>query len=113
MNSNYHNALRDHGQSLITHLGLVNEAGVEVSSGGYSRQAVTWVDDADGVSRPSADLVFTTAAGDQVAAWRGYSALTAGVDYGGANIASGTKNYSNPGTFTLQASQTTITHSTP
>ena len=108
MNAAYLNAIRDHGQSLITHIGLVNAAGVELSGGGYARQAVTWTDSADGESRPSADLVFTTEAGDEVAGWRGYSAATTGTEYGGANFT--TVTYSNPGTFTLLAASTSIDH---
>jgi hypothetical protein len=108
MNTSYLNAIRDHGQSLITHIGLVNSTGVELAGGGYARQAVTWTDAEDGLSRPSADLVFTTEAGDEVAGWRGFSAVSAGVDYGGATFTAVT--YSNPGTFTLLAASTSIDH---
>lgn len=59
MNAAYLNAIRDHGQSLITHIALFGD-GAELSGGGYARLPVTWVDDGTGVSRPSANLVFTT-----------------------------------------------------
>jgi hypothetical protein len=108
MNAAYLNAIRDHGQSLITHIGLVDDTGTELSGGGYARQAVTWTDSADGVSRPSANLVFTTEAGDVVAGWRGFSASTSGTDYGGADLTEVT--YSNAGTYTLLAASTSITH---
>lgn len=108
MTAAYRNAIRDHGQSLITHIGLVDASGVELTGGGYARQAVTWVDDGDGVSRPSADRVFTTEAGDVVAGWRGYSASTGGTNYGGEAVTQ--RTYSNPGTYTLAAAQTSIAH---
>jgi hypothetical protein len=108
MTTAYLDAIRDHGQTLITHIGLVNSAGVELSSAGYARQAVTWTDDAGSVSRPTADLVFDTEAGDEVAGWRGYSASTAGTNYGGADFTAVT--FANPGTFTLLAASTSIDH---
>lgn len=108
MNVAYLNAVRDHGQSLITHIGLVDGSGVELAGGGYARLAVTWVDSADGVSRPSADLTFTTEAADVVAGWRGFSAVSAGVDYGGGALTSVTFN--NAGTYKLLAASTSINH---
>jgi hypothetical protein len=108
MNAAYLDAIRDHGQSLITHIGLVDSLGTELAGGGYARQAVTWVDEAGSVSRPSADLVFDTEAGDEVAGWRGFSAVTAGTDFGGATFTA--VNYTNPGTFTLLAASTSIDH---
>ncbi len=107
MNSAFHNALAAHGAGLITHIGLVDAGGTELSGGGYARQAVTWTG-AAAVKSPNANLVFTTEAGDVVAEWRGYSALTGGTDYGGAVVT--TKTYSNPGTYTLLAASTSITH---
>jgi hypothetical protein len=107
MNSNYHNAVAIHGATLITHIGLVNAGGTELAGGGYARQPVTW-ERTGAVLRPDANLVFTTEASDQVAGWRGYSALTSGTDYGGAAVTE--RNYSNPGTFTLLAASTSITH---
>ncbi len=108
MSTAYRDAIRDHGQSLITHVALFGGAGVELTGGGYARLPVTWVDDGTGVSRPSANLVFTTEAGDVVNEWRGFSALTAGTDYGGAALTSVT--FSNPGTYTLLAASTSISH---
>ena len=110
MNDAYLNALRDHGQSLISHIGLVNASGIELSSAGYARQAVTWTDDAgnSGLSKLSADLVFTIASGDVVAGWRGYSASSGGTDYGGAALTQVT--FTNAGTYTLLAASTSIDH---
>lgn len=107
MSNAYLNAIRDHGQSIITHIGLFGD-GVELSGGGYARQAVTWTDDGNGVSRPSGNLAFTTEAGDVVDEWRGFSASTAGTDFGGAALTEVT--YSNAGTYTLLAASTSIPH---
>lgn len=108
MNQTYCNALGTHGASLITHIGLVDAVGTELSGGGYARLAVTWVAVDNGLIRPNGNLVFTTESGDVVAAWRGYSALTAGTDYGGEAVTQVT--YSNPGTYTLLAASTSIDH---
>lgn len=106
MNSAFHNALATYGASLATHIALFNASGVELSGGGYARLPVTWTG-AGNVKSPSANLVFTTEAGDEVAEWRGFSALSGGTDYGGALVT--TRNYSNPGTYTLLAASTNFT----
>lgn len=106
MNEDFRNALAAHGATLVTHLGLVNAAGVELAGGGYARQPVTWAG-AGAVKNPNANLVFTTEAADEVAGWRGYSALTGGTDYGGAPVP--TRTFSNPGTYTLLAASTNFT----
>lgn len=106
MNSAFHNALATHGASLITHIGLVDASGTELSGGGYARQAVTWTG-ASNVKSPNANLVFTTEAGDVVAGWRGFSASSAGTNYGGAAVTE--RIYSNPGTYTLLAASTNFT----
>lgn len=111
MTSAYLNAIRDHGQSLITHVGLVDDAGVAIA--GLARQPVAWTDDGNGVSRLAADEVFPDIpAGESVGGWRGYSALTVGTDYGGDDFTPVTFG-SDAGverTFTLLASLTTINH---
>ena len=106
MDSNFLTALAAHGASLITHIGLVNGSGVEISGGTYARKAVTW-SGAAGVRSPSADLVFDIPAGATVAGWRGFTALTGGTNYGGAALTSA--SFTNAGTYTLQASGTNIT----
>lgn len=110
MNAAYLDALADHGSTLITHIALFNN-GVELASAGYARQPVTWVDDdaaAGGSISPSADLVFEMTAGDVVDEWRGFSAVTGGIDYGGAPLTEVT--FSNDGQYTLQAAATGIDH---
>jgi hypothetical protein len=106
MNAAFFNALASHGASIATHIGLFNASGVELSGGGYARLPVTWTG-AGNVKSPSANLVFTTEAADEVAEWRAFSALTGGTDYGGAVVP--TKTYSNPGTYTLLAASTNFT----
>lgn len=108
MNATFHAALATHGASLITHIGLVNSGGVEISGGGYARQAVTWTLTA-GTRRPSANLVFNIPSGGQVQGWRGYSASSGGTDYGGATLTTPTGTYGTAGTFTLLAASTDFT----
>jgi hypothetical protein len=107
MNSAYLNATATSGVALITHIGLTNAAGTELSGGGYARQAVTWTGGA-AVKSPSANLVFDVGAGAEVGQWRGYSASSGGTDYGGATVT--TRSYTNAGTYTLLAASTNITH---
>jgi hypothetical protein len=113
MNTDYENAVGDAGGALITHIGLVDDTGSEISGGSYSRLAVTWTSagsggDADGTIRPTADLTFDVPAGVTVAEWRGYSASSGGTDYGGASFTNET--FSNAGSFTLEAANTAINH---
>lgn len=113
MNAAYHNAMRAEGASLVTHLGLVDETGTELTGGSpaYARLAVTWANGADGVINPNANLDFNVPASTTVAGWRGFSALTAGTDYGGANVTN--EVYASQGTYRLLAASTAITHADP
>ena len=105
MNSTYRNAIANHGASLITHIGLVNDLGQQVGDG---RRPVTWTLATDGTVRPNADLVYTIAAGQQVSAWRAYSASSGGTLYGGGSL--GSVTFGNSGQYTLVAAQTGINH---
>jgi hypothetical protein len=108
MNATFHAALATHGASLITHIGLKNSSGTEISGGSYARQPVTWTLSA-GTRRPSANMLFNIPAGGQVQSWCGYSALTGGTDYGGAVLDVPTGTYGSAGTFTLNAVDTDFT----
>jgi hypothetical protein len=109
MSAAYRNAIRDHGASIITHIGLVDAGGADLAGGSYARKPVTWATtDPDGLMRPSADLVFDVPAGATVAGWRGYSALSAGSNYGGADLTQET--YGSAGTYTLLAASTSVDH---
>lgn len=111
MNADYLNAVADYGGTQITHIGLVDETGTEISGGSpaYARQAVTWTAASGGTIRPNADLTFNIPTGTTVGGWRGYSASTAGTDYGGADLTNET--YASQGEYTLLSSGTGILHS--
>lgn len=102
------NALETELDTLITHIGLVDETGTELTGGSpaYAREAVAWADDGDGVIRPNADLTFNVPADATVAGWRGYSASSAGTDYGGEDLSPET--FLAQGAYTLLADQTGI-----
>jgi hypothetical protein len=108
MNTTYLNATATHGAGLITHIGLVNELDTELSGGDYARQPVTWTAADDGLVRPTANLEFAIQAGTTVTGWRGYSALTAGTDYGGKALPP--VAFTLPGTYRLLAASTGIDH---
>lgn len=108
MTVGYRDAIADHGGTLITHIGLVDETDTEISGGTYARQAVTWTTASDGTIRPTSDLEFDIPEGVTVGGWRGFDALTDGTNYGGADLTNET--FSNAGTYTLIASGTGINH---
>lgn len=110
MTEAYRNAIANHGATLITHIGLVDENGDELTGGdpAYARQAVTWEQADDGEIRPTDDLTFNIPAGATVAGWRGYSAATGGVDYGGAELYP--VYYEDQGFYLLLADRTGIKH---
>ena len=108
MTDAYLNLTATAGGGGVTHIGLVNAGGTELSGGGYARLPVTWTAPTAGLIRPTANLVFTVGAGAVVAGWRGYSAITAGTDYGGQALTQST--FSNAGQYTLLAASTGIDH---
>jgi hypothetical protein len=109
MLTNYLNATADAGGALITHIGLVNQSGTELTGGTYARQAVTWTAASSGTIRPNANLSFDVPASTTVGGWRGYSASSAGTNYGGPNLTN--EAFTNAGTYTLLAASSGITHS--
>ena len=113
MTETYRNAIANHGGSLITHIGLVDNAGTELSGGSpaYARQAITWTTASTGIIRPTADLVFNVPAGANVSGWRGFSALTTGTNYGGKALPR--EDYVGQGQYRLLAAGTGILHSNP
>lgn len=102
------NALETSIDTLISHIGLVDETDAELTGGSpaYARIAVTWVSAGDGVIRPNTDHSFNVPASKTVAGWRGYSAATGGTDYGGPDLTP--ESYSTQGTYTLLASETAV-----
>ena len=111
MTADYRNLIADAGGAAVSHIGLVDGGGSEITGGSYARLAVTWTTASNGTIRPSSDLVFDVPAGATVAGWRGYSAITSGTNYGGEDLASETFN--NAGTYTLLAASTGINHVNP
>ena len=109
MNVSYLDLTANAGGAAITHLGLVNGSDVEIASASYARQPVTWTGSVNGLIRPTADRVFNMTAGDVVAGWRGFTALTAGTNHGGQNF-SATTTFTVNDTFTLVAATTGIDH---
>jgi hypothetical protein len=111
MEENYRNAVAGHGASLITHIGLVDAGGVELTGGSpaYARRPVSWATPADGTIRPTANLVFDAPAGAVIAGWRGFSGPTGGTNYGGTALP--TETMGAQGDYTLLAATTGILHS--
>ena len=107
MSAAYDNALASAGAGLVTHFGLVDNTGTELTGGTYAR--IANIPTATGDTwRPSADLTFNVPAGANVAGWRAYSAATAGTDYGGQALTQET--YAAAGTYKLLAASTSVTH---
>jgi hypothetical protein len=110
MSAAYLAAIADAGAALVTHFGLVDDTGTELTGGAYAR--VANVPAASGTSdtwRPSADLDFNVPAGTTVGGWRGYDAAAAGTDWGGDDVVQ--EVYAGDGTYTLVAAETGVTHS--
>lgn len=108
MNTAYLDLIAAAGANAITHIALVDSNGDELTGGDYARQPVSWTAPDDGLIRPSDDLDFAVAEGAEVAGWRGYSAVSGGTGYGGADFPA--ENFTAAGTFTLLAAQTFIDH---
>ncbi len=99
-------------RSKITHIGLVDDEGDELTGGDYARQPVTWTeaptDDEPGVIRPTADLVFDVPEGT-VAGWCGFSTLIEGNSYGGEDFTKAVE-YDDVGELVLKADETAYRH---
>jgi hypothetical protein len=90
-------AAATHVATLIVYVGLVNEAGTELSGGSYARQPCVATATAGNV-RLVADETFSVPAGT-VAGWRAYSASTGGTDWGGDPVTP--EVYAAPGQYVL------------
>lgn len=96
-------AAATHVATLVVFVGLVDETGTELTGGSYARQACTA--SATGANvRLDADETFAVPAGATVAGWRGFSAVTAGTNYGGEDLTP--EVYAAAGQYVLQASAT-------
>ena len=108
MNTTYRNFLAGEAAAVITHIGLVDEVGSELSGGVYARKSVTWTTPSNGVIRPNADITFDIPAGTTVGGWRGYTDLTEGTDYGGSDLTN--ESFADAGEYDLIAADTGILH---
>jgi hypothetical protein len=113
MNATYRNLIATAGAGAVTHIGLVDAGGTEITGGSpaYARRAVTWAAASDGTIRPNANLTFDIPSGVTVGGWRGYSASTAGTNYGGKALTN--EAFAAQGEYTLLAASTAILHSSP
>lgn len=111
MSEGYRNAVATAGGNLITHIGLIDDGGDELSGGSYARQAVTWTSASAGTIRPNANLTFSVPAVATVAGWRGYSASSSGTNYGGEALTP--EEFAEAGQYTLLAASTGILHQDP
>ena len=107
MTAAYTTAIAAHGASLVTHFGLVDETGTELTGGTYARIANTPTA-TTGTWRPSTDLTFEVPAGVTVGGWRAYSALTAGTNYGGEDLTQ--EAYAAAGQYVLEGASTSVAH---
>ena len=110
MTEAFRNAMLTSGAALITHIGLFNGAS-ELSGGSYARKAVTWAAAGSGAIRPNADLTFDIPAGATVDGWRGFTASTAGTNYGGASLTA--ESFAGAGQYKLLSASTGILASDP
>ena len=115
MNSDYLAKIGDMAEALLTHIGLVNGDGIELSVTGshnYIRQPVTWTQAPDGTIRPSEDIEFAISEGDTIAGWRAYDGATGeAVEYGGADLSAVT--FPIDGFYRLVKEGTGIIHQVP
>lgn len=107
MNTAFIDALALQADVLITHIALFGN-GSEVTGGSpaYARLAVTWTAPSGGLIRPTGNLVFNIPAAGVVDEWRGFTAITAGTDYGGEVLTE--EVFAGQGTYTLLAASTAI-----
>lgn len=113
MTAAFKNYLLDGGSGcdVMTHIGLVDETGTEITGGSYARKAVTWGDASSGTIRPTGDLTFDIPASTTVGGWRGFTADTAGTNYGGDDLTN--EAFAGAGQYKLLAASTGITLSDP
>jgi hypothetical protein len=108
MTAGFKTALAGKVDEIITHIGLVNASGTELSGGSpaYARKAAGFAAESNGAIKLGADLTFDIPASGVVAGWRGYSALTGGTDYGGSDVPQ--ESYNQQGQYKLLAASTSI-----
>lgn len=111
MTSAYLNAVADYGAGLIAYIGLVDDDGTEITGGNpaYARKAAAFDNAVNGLAYLTADIDFDIPAGATVGGWRGFSASTGGINYGGADFpALDQPTFTKQGVFTLLAATTYV-----
>ena len=103
MNTEYINALTDHGRNLITYINLVDNEGTEIP---LPRKPVVWATPEDGTFFLDEDITFDVPAGFHVQGWRGYDAEEEGTELCGADVQA--KLFAQAGSYTLVASGTGV-----
>jgi hypothetical protein len=113
MSDAFLNELRDAGIAAITHVGLVDETGTELTGGdpAYARIADAFEADGTGKLKPTADRTFNVPASTTVGGWRAYSASEGGTDWGGEDLTN--EVFAEQGEYTLLAASTSVTVSVP
>lgn len=101
------NDAADGAVSAITHIGLTDGSGTELTGGDYARLAVTWESAASGTVRPSADLTFDVPASATVGGWKGFTASTAGTEKCSGSLTP--EAYAGAGQYILEAASTGVT----
>lgn len=109
MDTTYLNYIANYGATILTHAGLKNAAGVEISGGtpAYSRQPITWGQSVNGSIALANDVAFNIPAGANVASW--FVTNSAGVVLGSGSMAQ--ENYTDQGEYILKAGTSHIDHS--
>lgn len=72
------NTIADYTASQITHIGLIDEFGVELSSMYYARQPVSWSPAVDGAIHLLSDVDFMVNIAASVKGWACYSSASGG-----------------------------------
>ena len=85
--------------TVASHVGLLNEAGVEISGGTYARQSITWGGASAGAINATNQPVFDVPAGVTVGSIAIFSAVTAGTKYSESDVTNET--YAGDGTYTV------------
>jgi len=98
MNTNYLNAVANHGASLVTHVSLADGPN-EGDELGVTRQSITWSAASDGDLDSSNQPVFEVTGGNTVSHVQYWGAATGGTYYGSSSVTSET--FSGDGTYTV------------
>lgn len=98
--------------AVITHWGLVDTSGTELTGGSYARIASAGVSNL-GTVKPTGNLAFNVPAATTVGGVRAYSASSGGTNFGGWDYPTGAGNgretFDSAGTYTVIAATSGFT----